>query len=253
MKGLYITLVIALLTSIRVSSATPPDSLVELGNRAYNNANYQQAIENYLSVIDVGYGSAGLFYNLANSYFKLNDIPSAILYYEKALKLNPKDEDINFNLRLANSRIIDKIEPVPEFFLKKWWKQTVHLMGPDQWARLAIAFFVVFLILLSMFIVSRSVTLRKTAFWMGTILLAAFVFSIYTGYYGHLEIKQQHEGIIFTPTVTVKSSPAENSVDLFVIHEGTKVRLLDEVEQWTEIRIANGSVGWIRSEDYQPI
>ena len=204
-------------------------------------------------MIDQGYVSSGLYYNLANAFFKLNDIPSAILYYEKALKLNPKDEDINFNLRLANSRIIDKIEPVPEFFLKKWWKQIVHIMGPDQWARLGIVIFVSILVLLSVFFLSRSVILRKTAFWTGMILLVIFVFSMYTGYYGHQELKKEHDGIIFTPTVTVKSSPTDNSVDLFVIHEGTKVRILDDLEGWTEIRIANGSVGWVKKGDYKPI
>ena len=224
-----------------------------MGNAAYNNARYQQATAYYLSVIEQGYSSPELYYNLGNSFFKLDDIPSAILYYEKALKMKPKDEDINYNLGLANSRIIDKIEPLPEFFLKKWGKQIVHLMGPDQWAQTGIILFIVFLVLLSVFVVSRSVGLRRSVFWAGLVLLILFAFSLYTGFYSHQERKDQHEGIIFTPTVTVKSSPTENSVDLFVIHEGTKVGLIDEVEGWSEIRIANGSVGWVKTEDYKPI
>lgn len=253
MKGFIIAILITLALSIHGLSMGTPDSLVSMGNSAYNDANYKQAVEYYTSVIDRGFSSSDLYYNLANSYFKLNDIPSAILYYEKALKLDPKDEDINFNLSLANSRIIDKIEPVPELFLKKWWKQLLNLMSPDRWIWAGITLFIAFLFLLTVFIVTRSLALRRTAFWSGVVVLVVLLYAFYSGLHGYHNLKQEKEGIIFTPTVTVKSSPSENSVDLFVIHEGTKVRLMEKIEGWTEIKIANGSLGWVKNSDYKPV
>ena len=253
MKGFIAGVVFITLGFIQAFSQGVPDSLVMQGNTAYNEGRYQQAAEYYQAVIGKGYVSSDLYYNLGNSYFKLNDIPSAILYYEKALKLDPKDEDINFNLSLANSRIIDRIEPLPEFFLKTWWKQVADLMSPDRWAWAGILLFVAFLFLLAVFLVSGPIALRKTAFWSGLTTLLLSLLFFFMAYHSYREIRQEKHGIIFTPTVTVKSSPSENSVDLFVIHEGTKVRLVDKLEGWTQIRIANGSVGWVRNEDYRSI
>lgn len=230
-----------------------PDSLVSSGNAAYTEARYQQAVDDYLSVIDQGFTSPELYYNLGNAYFKLNNIPSAILYYEKALKLNPKDEDIRFNLELANSRIIDKIEPVPEFFLKKWWGLLVNLMNPDQWARTGIMFFLLLLVSAGVFMVANPVALRKIAFWSAIVLLLVCLTSFYMAIKGHHSLQNNTVGIVFTPTVTVKSSPSDNSVDLFVIHEGTKVHILDTLDGWTEVRIANGSKGWVKASDYRAV
>jgi tetratricopeptide (TPR) repeat protein len=253
MRGLPIIILLIALLSFRGFGSDISDSLVQSGNKAYNEANYLDAVDDYLAVIDMGFASPGLYYNLGNSYFKLNNIPAAILYYEKALKLAPKDEDINFNLSLANSRIIDKIEPVPEFFLKKWWQQITRLMPPDTWGIVGIIIFVALLIALAIFFTSRSVPIRKITFWSGTLLLILALICFYIGYQGIQAVELQQHGIVFTPTVTVKSSPTENSVDLFVIHEGTKVELLDKLDSWVEIKIANGSVGWVRDYDYQPI
>jgi tetratricopeptide (TPR) repeat protein len=253
MKGYVFSIAIILMTSIQGISSSAPDSLVTLGNESYNAGSYQQAIDYYQTLLEKGYVSPALYYNLGNSYFKMNEIPSAILYYEKALKLAPKDEDINFNLNLANSRIIDKIEPLPEFFLRKWWKQLIHFMTPDNWARTGVILFISLLFSLTLFIIARAIIIRKTAFWIGLCLLILALFSFYTGFHGYRMLTSEQEGIIFTPTVTVKSSPTDNSVDLFVIHEGTKVRLLDMLEGWTEIRIANGSVGWIKNNDFKPV
>lgn len=253
-KAIFILWILLLSGIPSLFASEQPDSLVAQGNQAYNDGNFQKAADLFLSVIGQGFESADLYYNLGNAYFKLNDIPSSILYYEKALKLNPKDEDINFNLKLANSRIIDKIEPVPEFFLKKWWKQTVDLMPADKWAHLGITLFFLLLFFVTTFLVSRAVIIRKLSFWTSLILLIFTAFSLFVGYRAHRTQEKETDGIVFTPTVTVKSSPSENSVDLFVVHEGTKVNiLLDNLQGWTEIKIANGSVGWIKSSDYKPI
>jgi tetratricopeptide (TPR) repeat protein len=253
MKGLITILLFYLLSILQGFSSDIPDSLVLSGNKAYNEANYEEAARHYQSVIDNGFASASLYYNLGNSYFKLNNIPAAILYYEKALKLDPKDEDINFNLNLANSRIIDKIEPVPEFFIRKWWNQLVMIMLPAHWGIITIMFFILLLVSITVFIISRSVLIRKISFWAGSLVLVLTLISFYIGNRSLRVLQDQQHGIIFTPTVTVKSSPTDNSVDLFVIHEGTKVELLDKLEGWSEVKIANGSIGWVRDSDYKAI
>lgn len=239
--------------SAGLMAQAPADSLISSGNSEYNQGNYDQAIADYEQVIDGGMSSAELYYNLGNAYFKSDDIPAAILYYEKAKKLKPNDEDINFNLRLANSRIIDKIEPLPEFFLKQWFRQLRNLQTPDKWARLGVTLFMAFLALALVFLLSNRIIIRKISFWTGILVLIVSLSGFALGFQGYHFYKNRQEGIIFTPTVTVKSSPNDNSVDLFVIHEGTKVSVTDQLEDWSEIRIANGSVGWIKDSTYRTI
>ncbi len=229
------------------------DSLIIKGNLAYNEGLYNDAVESYEKVIGSGYESAELYYNLGNSLFKLNDMPAAILYYEKARKIAPKNEDINYNLSLANSRIIDKIEAVPEFFLKQWWNQLKELFSVDTWAVSGITAFVISLLMALVFFLSGSIFLRKGTFWTGIFMLLITVISFTIAIQKYNQYTQHNEAIVFTPTVTVKSSPSEGSVDLFVIHEGTKVKISDHVEGWSEIRIADGSVGWVRNTAFKTI
>jgi tetratricopeptide (TPR) repeat protein len=226
---------------------------MEQANQLYLSASYAEAAEQYQTVLASGYESAVLYFNLGNAYFKLNDIPSAVLYYEKARKLDPTDEDIKFNLNLANSRIIDKMEPLPDFFLKSWWSAARDIFSSNKWASLGLAGFIAGLAAAIVFIISSSVFARKLAFWAGvfliTLMSVSFLFSISS----YREYSKQSSAIVFTPTVTVKSSPAENSVDLFVIHEGTKVLITDKVEGWSEVRLANGNVGWVRTDTFRLI
>jgi tetratricopeptide (TPR) repeat protein len=223
-------------------------NLIEKANQAYNNGSFTEAIDQYQAVVESGYVSAALFYNLGNAYFKSRDIPSAILYYEKALKINPRDEQARFNLNIANSQITDKIEAVPEMFYLRWWKSFTGLFSPGTWARLSIVLFISMMALVTLFTVTQSLGIRRGAFWAGLVVILLMVTSFYVAYQKHYHLTHDNYAIIFTPTVTVKSSPAKNSVDLFVIHEGTKVEILDKVEGWYEIKIVNGSIGWLPND-----
>jgi len=227
--------------------------MVEQANQSYSAAEYETAIMEYESVINAGYESAALFFNLGNAYFKSNNIPSAILYYEKARKLDPTDESVKFNLDLANSRIIDKLDPLPQFFLKTWWTSARDMRNSDQWARVGIISFILLLLSAVVFIISTTVLTRKFSFWSGIVFLGIMALSLIFSVSGYKEYSRHSSGIVFTPTVTVKSSPSENSVDLFVIHEGIKVFITDQVEGWSEVRLANGNVGWIKNETYRKI
>lgn len=239
---LFISIGVILVSGLKANGT---DTLFSNANAAYTNGFYLEAIDNYLKIVDQGYESSDLYFNIGNACFKLEDYPSAILYYEKARKLRPNDEDVLFNLGLANTRIIDKIEPVPELFLRTWWRGLTNYFDINTWAMISVSTFILFFILLAFYLLSRITRIRKTAFFAGLIVLFFAMFTFAISFQKYRAFHNEKEAIVFTPTITVKSSPNPNSVDLFVIHEGSKVQIKDQVGEWFEIRIANGSVGWL--------
>ena len=240
----YISIIIILFLTIG-SVASENDSLIDFANKKYSEGLYNEAIENYQKVIDNGYTSYELYFNLGNSYFKMNDLPSSILYYERARRLSPNNKDIQFNLKIANSRIPDKIEKVPELFFKRWWNSFYNMFSVNNWAKITILVFVITLICTAFFILSKQRRIKMIGFWLGLLFLILSVFSFGLSYQKYIYSQKHHEAIVFTPTITIKSSPNKNSVDLFVIHEGAKLIITDKVDDWYEIRIANGGVGWL--------
>lgn len=251
MKKLSLLLLFNLLL-LKCFSADLDNTMLE-ANKAYSAQDYNKAIELYKSVITKGYSSFKLYYNLGNAYFKANDIPSAIYYYEKASLINPSDEDLNFNLQLANTRITDKIEVMPEFFIKNWTKIFFNQFSADNWALLTISFFIIFFVILLLFLLSKSFLLRKILLWLSVCSLFLFVVFFFSAQRQYKAENNNKDAIVFTPTVQVKSSPDDNSTDIFVIHEGLKVRVLDNVKDWYEVRIGNGSKGWLKITDVKII
>ncbi len=229
------------------------DSLIVKGNAFYDEGLYHDAIEKYKQVLDDGYESAGLYYNLGNAYYRLNEYAAAILFYEKAKKLDPDNEDIICNLKIVNSKIPDKIKSVPQLFFKRWWNRIYNMFTADVWAKIAIGLFVITLILAATFFLSRQKRTKKISFWFGMLMLILTIFGFVMASQKYYYTRADNEAIIFTPTLTVKSAPNANSVDLFVIHEGTKVEITDEVGDWYEIKIANGSIGWLPKSSVKTI
>lgn len=218
---------------------------IQEAEKFYAEAKYDSATIAYQKVLEAGYHSAELYYNLGNCFYKDNEIPSAILYYEKALKLDPSNEDVLFNLNLANTRIQDKIEALPLLFFIRWYVGLYNMFSVDTWAKISLILFSICALLSLFYFLGKNIVVRKTGFYLGLIfvfLSAASLFLTYKKYESQLE---QSQAIVFQPSVTVKSSPNANGVDLFVIHEGTKLQVIDKVGAWCEIKIANGSIGWI--------
>jgi len=244
---------IILSTLSHLSFSTEIDTLFNKANSEYSSELYNDAIEHYLEIIDLSYESADLYFNLGNTYFKSDDIPSAILYYEKAKKLDPNDDDIDFNLNVANTRIVDKIEPIPELFFKKWWRSVYNFFGANAWAKISVTGFILFFVLLAFYLLSKILIIRKSAFYSGLIILFITLITFGVAYQKYNILKTQKEAIVFIPTITVKSSPNQNSVDLFVVHEGSKVKIIEKVGGWCEIKIANGSVGWLPATSLKSI
>lgn len=216
-------------------------------NAAYNEGRYDTAMILYQSVLDADVESASLYCNMGDAQYKLRNYPMAIYYYEKALKLDPGYDDARHNLKIANLAIVDKIEPVPQSFIARGWNKVKNLHAADGWAVLSLAFFALLLISLFVFFRSRRMGLRKTGFFVAVLSLLLFAFSVIFALQSHHDLQSHDAGIVMAPTVTVKSSPNESSVDLFVLHEGTKVEVMEESESWLKIKIANGSVGWMPS------
>ncbi|MFI5251810.1 MAG: tetratricopeptide repeat protein [Bacteroidota bacterium] len=222
-------------------------------NQLYRNGEFQQSAVMYEQIVKNGYGSPELFFNLGNAYFKLKNIPAAIINYERAKRLAPHDEDITYNLRLANLRVVDKIEPVPTLFLMDWWKSLVNVASADGWAIGGIVSIWGVMIFSMIFLVVRSFFIRRAAFLLG--FLAVFIGILcYVGVVQRERIElSDKEAIVFNQSTPAKSAPDPQSTDLFVIHEGVKVEILDSVGEWRKIRLLDGKIGWINSETIESI
>lgn len=227
------------------TKAQPEVENFQKANAYYNEAVYDSALMMYTDVLNQGYSSNELFYNIGNTYFKLKEIPSAILYYEKALKINPSDDDTQHNLQIANSMIVDKIEVLPQLFFRAWWNTFYTLLSANAWAYISVLILLLALLATYFYLTSFNSTVRKTAFFVGILLILLTITSFGLASQKYYYTRQVNEAIVFTPTITIKSSPAQSSVDLFVLHEGTKLRILDQTNGWAKIKIANGSIGWI--------
>lgn len=218
-------------------------------NQEYTQNKFDNAIELYLKIAEQGYKSTEIFYNLGNAYYKKKNIPLSILYYERAKRLSPNDEDILFNLNEAQKEVKDKIESIPEFFLTSWYKSIVRTLSADAWSWISVVFFLAFLSLLAMYLYSQRMGTRKLAFLISVVSLFISI-STFTFANKHKSLlEDQVFAVVFSPSVTIKSSPDQSGTDLFSLHEGTKIEVKSKVGEWTEIKIRDGKVGWLKAEN----
>jgi tetratricopeptide (TPR) repeat protein len=214
----------------------------------YTNGEYQKAIDNYNEILSKGYESGKLYFNLGNAYFKLNKINDAILNYERAKILLPNNKDVEFNLGMAKSHITDKIETIPVFFLIDWYKTLTGIFSSNTWAIISLISFVSFLILVFLFFFTRTLIIKKPSFWLSILFLilssTSFIFSSQE----KERVSERNYAIVFEPVVNIKASPNESATELFVLHEGTKVEIRQSSKDWVEIKIEDGSIGWIKRD-----
>jgi tetratricopeptide (TPR) repeat protein len=226
---------------------------MQTANGLYKNNQYQLAIDEYNKIISQGYEGASLYYNLGNAHYRLGNVGYAILYYEKALKLSPSDEDTKHNLAIAKLNIKDKVDELPQFFIFNIWEGLLASFSVSGWTMIVYIIFILLLLAVIGYFFSRSVTQQRISFFMGVGFLVLLFSSI-----SLLAVKMNKEfniknGVIVENVVTVKSSPDSSSKDEFVIHEGLKVRLEDKVDEWVKIRLADGKIGWIEEISIQII
>lgn len=234
-------------------SAYAQDAAIKEAETAYTKEDYSKAIELYEGILKSTGESSEIFYNLGNAYYKAGKVAPAILNYERALLLDPGDADIRFNLQMARLKSVDKIEPVGDFFLYRWFETIQNMGAADSWAQLGIVCFILFIGCLILFFFSKWVYLKKIGFYVGLLLLVIVIFANIFGMHQKSELVNRTGAIVFVPTVTIKSSPDASGTDLFVLHEGTKVYVKSTLGEWSEIVLEDGNVGWIPSKDMKII
>ncbi|MBE6251101.1 MAG: tetratricopeptide repeat protein [Bacteroidales bacterium] len=251
-------LIVALLLCVPMAASAQNDSYVDsLWNsaaEAYSQGRWEDAVADYEQINAIGLESAALYCNTGNAYYKSGNIPMSILNYERALKLDPSYEDARYNLEYLGNMIQDQIDPVPDFILAVWMEKVCRIMDSDAWA-------VTFLVLLALtaamvllFLLAPSVAGRKTGFALGIVTLLLCVASLSFSLWQKNDYQNRDGAIVVRPVVSVKSSPSsEASQNLFVLHEGTKVYVLDQVGSWNNIELADGRQGWVRTSDIEVI
>lgn len=228
-------------------------STEEQAEQAYSEGDYATAADIYNKMRADGMESANLYYNLGNCYYKLGENTQAILNYERALLLNPGDAMTRYNLQMAQQAIVDKIEVLPELFLVRWYKSLAISLSADGWAYWSVGFFIVFLIMAALFFYSRSVFVKKTGFVVGIIVFFFTLGAVFFASRQNKRISEREYAIITTPSVTVKGAPNDSGTNLFLIHEGLKVRIVEELGDWYNIRLADGNEGWVAKSDLERI
>ena len=211
----------------------------------YSDIKFYEATEVWTELHNTGYRSAALNYNIANAYFKSANIPEAILFYERAYLLAPTNEDINYNLQVARTFIVDRFQEIPELFFVRWFNTAALLISSNSWAVIGIIAFVICLISVSLYIYSLKYLYKVIGFWAAVFCLFFSITSVVLSSKNSSLINNSRKAIVFSPTVSGKSSPDASGSDLFILHEGSKVSIEEKVGEWLEIRLSDGNKGWV--------
>ena len=253
-KGLAMAILMLSSFGLYAAESNDVEELWQNANAAYEQGDWTGAIDSYDAILDLGLESAQLYYNIGNAYYRQDELAKAVLYYERAVKLDPSFTDARYNMDFVNSQLHDKIETVPEFFVKDWLRSVSQIMSSNAWA---VAFLLLLAVTLTLFLIFRlsaSIAWRRVGFFAGLVtlllMLSALAFSIWQ--------KNDHarhdEAVVMVTVTAVKSSPSsDKSTDLFILHEGTKVKILEKTGSWTNISLADGRQGWIKTLDIEEI
>ena len=246
---------LVLLLSLAMPAAAQEDvsSLWEKAGEAFAAGQWQNALNCYQMIEGEGLESDDLYYNIGNTFLKLQDNAHAILYYERALKLNPSHADAAHNLEIVRQMTLDKIDEVPEFILVSWFHGLRQGLSANAWAWITLGLLLLAGVLLTVFRSGAPRSLRKVSFILSCIVLVLAIFTFIFSLQQKRAVTRQDSAIVTAPVCSVKSSPAEGGKTVFVLHEGTKVRLLDDVGDWAKIEIADGRQGWAQGSTFEII
>lgn len=242
---LFVTVLLSINCLSAQGNAADSTSQWARANKFYMNDDYTAAILLYEEILGTHQHSAAVYYNLGNAYYKNGNIGKAILNYNRALQLDPSDQDIQHNLMLAQAKTIDKIEPVPQFFIKRWFMDLGGIFGSDTWAAMALVFFGVTLGGIILWLISSTLSLRKLGFYTSFLALVVTVASFVYSQINYTKQTSTEEAVVMNSAAPVKSAPSSTSKDLFLIHEGTKVRVVQSLDEWSEVLLEDGNKGWI--------
>ena len=223
------------------------------GDKAYDSKEYAKAVEIYENAIAADGGSANIYYNLGNAYFRLNEIGKAVLNYERALRIDPTDEDVKTNLVFAQNRTKDEVLEQHDLFFIEWFYAIVNMLGVDTWAVVAISAFLVLLIGVVLFLLSRKSTVRTTGLVLALLGLLVTLFSNIAALCMYNTVNDDTQAIVMKEEVTMMSAPG-SSTAIIKVHEGRKVTVTDDsIDEWKEIELEDGTIGWVKSNDIERI
>jgi len=247
-RGLYI--LFFLVCSLGISQN---QDLFKQATSLYNEGKFDEAAENYLAILENGEHSAELYFNLGNTYYKLNKIAPSIFYYEKALLLNPNDRDIKNNLTFAQNMTLDDIETLPQPGISRFYKAVTSFFSFDQWAYLAVAFMILFVSLYILFYFLAYATQKRVAFISALVFFVFSIGSFIFAYVQYADFKAEQPAIVFAEEISIKSEPNARSQEVFVLHAGTKVNVLNQLNDWKKIALINGKTGWVPAKEIRDI
>lgn len=219
------------------------DVYLKEGNKAYSEGNYEEAVVHYSKIIDNNIESGELFFNLGNAHYKLDEIGKSIYYYEKSLNFIEGDESLEQNIKIARLKIIDKIEPIPKLFLFVWLDNLMRILNIENWGWLSLSLFFITGIIFSMYMLFSKRMLNRLS-WIFLILFSISILFFIGRIY---EFETTEFGIIFEKKVAVMSEPSLGASEVFILHEGTKIKINRKLNGWLEISIADGKTGWCKS------
>ncbi|MDX1470646.1 MAG: tetratricopeptide repeat protein [Flavobacteriaceae bacterium] len=225
------------------------NSLFEEGNALYNDGKFAEAIEKYEAILNQDQHSAELYFNLGNAHYKLNNIGPSIYYYEKGLQLRPNDREIQNNIAFARNMTIDVIEPIPEVGFAKFLNSFARSMSFDGWSKLGVLYIVLFTISFLAYYFSRASMRKRALFFTSLSFLVLVCLSVFFAYHSYNIYQKDRPAIVFAEETQVKSEPNLRGSISFTLHEGTKVQILESVENWKKIRLADGKTGWMIEDE----
>jgi tetratricopeptide (TPR) repeat protein len=239
------TLAALLCLAVTMATAQSPETVYQQANQLYQQGKVAEARDLYESIVKNGFVSGDLYYNLGNAYYKSGNISRAILYYERALRLMPGDDDLRHNLQLANLMITDRIEAAPRLFIWEYWDGIKAAFSLRAATWMAYGAYLLVIAAAAAFVLAPSYRTRKAALLVGIASCVVLV-GLVVLFYGKLsDSTRADEAILQASIVTVKNSPDTKSSDAFVLHSGVKVQIIDTVGDWVKIRLADGKVGWM--------
>ena len=248
-----ILLLTVLLMDAIVGLSQNPDSLFVQGNELYRQEKYEEALKLYQEIEGLEQESWALYYNMGNIHYKMNRVAPAIFYYEKALKLRPDQQDVLFNLQFANQMVLDNIEPLPRNLGQRFMDAVILKLTYETWAKISVALAFLFALLFLMYHFSSG-TGKKRFYFISSIVTVILVTTfVFFAFRNQLYVKSNTEAIIFAKEAEVMNAPTNTSDTYFELHEGTKVMVLESLDNWKKIRIADGKIGWIDQKHLREI
>jgi len=252
MRKVSVICTLLIICSLQVGAQTPEEKYVQAG-QLYSSGDYSGAAAVYRKLFEDGYWSGDMLYNAGNAFFKSGDNASAILFYERARLIDPADEDINYNLQIARSRVTDKFETVPELFFVRWFNFLSLLTSTNTWALAALLLFIASLLFAVIFLTKARANGRLFSFWLSLAALVLSVLFIALAINNNYLINKNKNAVVTYSIVTGRSEPGESSSELFVIHSGTTVKVEKELGQYLEVQLPDGNKGWIRGDCLEKI